>query len=105
MPATMSSTCSAIWLPAAACCRVPSAIWREIVPTCSPCRDTASRPARAALAAGLALPLLGWLGYAPGQQDPQAVQALSLAYGLLPCVLKLGAAVLLYRFFIRQDSP
>lgn len=58
-----------------------------------------------ALAAGLALPLLGWLGYAPGQQDPQAVQALSLAYGLLPCVLKLGAAVLLYRFFIRQDSP
>ncbi len=58
-----------------------------------------------ALAAGLALPLLGWLGYAPGQQDSQAVQALSLAYGLLPCVLKLGAAVLLYRFFIRQDSP
>ena len=40
--------------------------------------------ANLALAAGLALPLLGWLGYAPGQQDPQAAQALSLAYGLLP---------------------
>ena len=50
-----------------------------------------------ALAAGLALPLLGAWGYAPGQQDPQALQALGLAYGLLPCLLKLLAIGLLWR--------
>ena len=48
-----------------------------------------------ALAAGLALPLLQLLGYAPGQRDAQALQALTLAYCLLPCMLKLGAAALL----------
>lgn len=53
-----------------------------------------------ALAAGLALPLLQLLGYAPGQRDPQALQALTLAYCLLPCGLKLAAAGLLYRHFI-----
>lgn len=53
-----------------------------------------------ALAAGLALPLLQALGYAPGQRDPQALQALTIAYCLLPCALKLGAAALLYRHFI-----
>lgn len=53
-----------------------------------------------ALAAGLALPLLQALGYAPGQRDPQALQALTIAYCLLPCALKLAAASLLYRHFI-----
>jgi len=53
-----------------------------------------------ALAAGLALPLLQALGYAPGQRDPQALQALTLAYCLLPCGLKLAAAALLYRHFV-----
>jgi Na+/melibiose symporter-like transporter len=53
-----------------------------------------------ALAAGLALPLLQWLGYAPGRQDAAALQALTLAYCLLPCLLKLAAAGLLYRHFI-----
>lgn len=53
-----------------------------------------------ALAAGLALPLLQWLGYAPGQRDAQALQALTIAYCLLPCLLKLAAAALLYRHFI-----
>jgi Na+/melibiose symporter-like transporter len=53
-----------------------------------------------ALAAGLALPLLQALGYAPGQREPQALQALTLAYCLLPCALKLAAAALLYRHFI-----
>jgi GPH family glycoside/pentoside/hexuronide:cation symporter len=43
-----------------------------------------------ALAAGLALPLLGLLGYAPAARA-QALQAL-VAYCLLPCVLKLLAA-------------
>ena len=57
-----------------------------------------------ALAAGLALPLLQWLGYAPGRRDPQALQALSLAYCALPCALKLGAAALLYHFCIRPKE-
>lgn len=55
-----------------------------------------------ALAAGLALPLLQLLGYAPGQRSPQALHALTLAYCLLPCVLKLAAAGLLYRHFIAK---
>ena len=49
-----------------------------------------------ALAAGLALPLLGWFGYAPGARDAQALQALVIAYCVLPCLLKLAAAGLLY---------
>jgi len=57
-----------------------------------------------ALAAGLALPLLGWAGYVPGTREPQALQALSYAYCLLPCGLKLVAAGLLYRFFIRPEG-
>jgi Na+/melibiose symporter-like transporter len=55
-----------------------------------------------ALAAGVALPLLGWLGYAPGAQDAAALQTLSLAYCLLPCALKLLAATLLYTLIIRR---
>ena len=48
-----------------------------------------------ALAAGIALPLLAWLGYVPGQGG--GLPALSAAYALLPCVLKLLAALLLWR--------
>ncbi len=48
-----------------------------------------------ALAAGAALPLLGWAGYAPGATDPAALHALGLAYAGLPCILKLAAAALL----------
>lgn len=54
-----------------------------------------------ALAAGLALPLLGAFGYAPGARDPEALHALSLAYAALPCALKLMAAALLYALVIR----
>jgi glycoside/pentoside/hexuronide:cation symporter, GPH family len=52
------------------------------------------------LAAGLALPVLAWAGYAPGQRDAQALQALSLAYVLVPCVLKVMAATLLWRWWL-----
>ena len=45
----------------------------------------------AALAAGIALPLLGQFGYAPGGRDEASLQALTIAYCLLPCLLKLGA--------------
>jgi GPH family glycoside/pentoside/hexuronide:cation symporter len=44
-----------------------------------------------AVAAGLALPALGWLGYTPGSRDPQALWHLTLVYGALPCALKLVA--------------
>jgi Na+/melibiose symporter-like transporter len=55
-----------------------------------------------ALAAGVALPLLAALGYVPGTRDPQALQTLSLAYCVLPCVLKLLAASLLYSLILRK---
>lgn len=54
-----------------------------------------------ALAAGVALPALQVFGYAPGSRDAAALQALTLAYALLPCALKLGAAALLYLLWIR----
>lgn len=57
-----------------------------------------------ALAAGLSLPLLGIWGYAPGRQDAQAVLALGLAYGLLPCLLKLLAALALYGGLVRAET-
>ncbi len=50
-----------------------------------------------ALAAGIALPLLEVLGYAPGTRDTEGLQALTAAYALLPCGLKLAAAWLLWR--------
>jgi Na+/melibiose symporter-like transporter len=56
-----------------------------------------------ALAAGLALPLLQWLGYTPGRTDDTSLRALSLSYCLLPCALKLVAAALLYTFLIRPE--
>jgi GPH family glycoside/pentoside/hexuronide:cation symporter len=50
-----------------------------------------------ALAAGIALPLLQRLGYVPGTADGAGLQALRVAYALLPCALKLAAAGLLWR--------
>ena len=55
-----------------------------------------------ALAAGVALPLLSWLGYTPGARDAAALQTLTWAYCLLPCALKLLAATLLYTLFLRK---
>ena len=57
-----------------------------------------------ALAAGLALPLLASFGYAPGSRSAEGLQALTWAYCLLPCALKLLAAVLLY-FLLLRKSP
>jgi Na+/melibiose symporter-like transporter len=55
-----------------------------------------------ALAAGIALPLLDWLGYAPGQASEEGLRALVIAYALLPCVLKVCAALLLWRSPLKQ---
>ena len=57
-----------------------------------------------ALAAGVALPLLGAFGYAPGVRTEGALQALTLAYCLLPCALKFCAATALYFLIIRPAS-
>ena len=57
-----------------------------------------------ALAAGIALPLLGYFGYAPGGRDAAALQALTIAYCLLPCFLKLIAAAILYTCWIRPEQ-
>ena len=56
-----------------------------------------------ALAAGLALPLLGAFGYAPGSRDAAALDALVVAYCVLPCILKLLAAASAW-FFLVQPS-
>ncbi len=54
-----------------------------------------------ALAAGLALPILGWLGYAPGIRTDSGLHTLGLAYAVLPCVLKLLAAAALFLLVLR----
>ncbi|MGV8804568.1 MAG: MFS transporter [Polaromonas sp.] len=54
-----------------------------------------------ALAAGLALPLLGVFGYAPGSRDAGALDALGVAYCVLPCLLKLLAAAGAWWFLVR----
>ena len=56
-----------------------------------------------ALAAGIALPLLSVFGYTPGSRSPQALQALTLAYCLLPCALKLLATAALWTQWVRKE--
>lgn len=51
-----------------------------------------------ALAAGLALPALELLGYTPGARTPEALQALTLAYGALPCAFKALALFACWRW-------
>jgi GPH family glycoside/pentoside/hexuronide:cation symporter len=57
-----------------------------------------------ALAAGLALPLLGLFGYSPGARSPEALDALVTAYCVLPCLLKLAAGGALYFLIIQPSS-
>ena len=56
-----------------------------------------------ALAAGLALPLLAYFGYAPG--TPDTARPLAYAYCLLPCMLKLAAAGALWAGIGFRQSP
>lgn len=60
-----------------------------------------------ALAAGVGLPALSWLGYTVGTRDENALLALTWIYAGLPCLLKLLAALLLYRSqsFIEPLQP
>jgi Na+/melibiose symporter-like transporter len=50
-----------------------------------------------ALAAGISLPLLGWLGYDPHPSSSALADtsALSVAYAVIPCLIKLSAAAVL----------
>lgn len=57
-----------------------------------------------ALAAGLCLPLLSHWGYSPGTQTAEGLRALSLAYGVLPCVLKLTALAVLFVFWVQPSA-
>jgi GPH family glycoside/pentoside/hexuronide:cation symporter len=57
-----------------------------------------------ALAAGIALPLLGALGYAPGARDTGAIHALAVVYAGAPCAFKFGAIAAL-RSFERHWRP
>ncbi|RZL10549.1 MAG: MFS transporter [Rubrivivax sp.] len=61
-----------------------------------------------ALAAGLALPLLAWLGYDPADaashRSPQAMDALRWVYGAVPCAFKLLALGLWWRLWARQGQ-
>ncbi len=58
-----------------------------------------------ALASALALPYLDYAGFVPQAENTAgALMALSSAYALVPCLLKLLAAVLLYYFFIAPFS-
>lgn len=57
-----------------------------------------------ALAAGVCLPLLASWGYRPGEQSDAGLHALSLTYGVLPCVLKTLALVALFFFWIQPSA-
>jgi Na+/melibiose symporter-like transporter len=57
-----------------------------------------------ALAAGLCLPLLASWGYAPGARSVEGLHALSLAYGVLPCILKTAAVAALFYFWIQPSA-
>jgi Na+/melibiose symporter-like transporter len=56
-----------------------------------------------ALAAGVALPALQWFGYSPGSRGEDALLALTIAYCVLPCALKLGAVALLVLLWLRPS--
>jgi glycoside/pentoside/hexuronide:cation symporter, GPH family len=58
-----------------------------------------------ALAAGIALPLVQWLGYQPGARDMQALAALGLVYALLPCAIKAVALLVVWRCRQAWSSP
>lgn len=58
-----------------------------------------------AVASAIALPLLGAAGFIPGANNTDsALSALSAAYALIPCVLKLAAAALLSRVTPTQNQ-
>jgi len=58
-----------------------------------------------ALAAGISLPLVQALGYAPGGRDPQALQALAIVYAVVPCAIKALALLAVLRWRHQWSVP
>ena len=58
-----------------------------------------------ALAAGLSLPALQALAYAPGSTSEPALNALAALYAALPCLLKAAAAALLWHYRNHLERP
>jgi len=55
-----------------------------------------------AIASAIALPMLSNIGFQPETQNStEALFGLSIAYALIPCLLKLASAIWLYLYFIR----
>ncbi|MDX2073448.1 MAG: MFS transporter [Alphaproteobacteria bacterium] len=58
-----------------------------------------------AMASAIAFPLLDFVGFIPASSNSSsALLSLSVAYALIPCVIKLAAAYLMYRFFIQPEG-
>ncbi|MCL5776547.1 MFS transporter [Limibaculum sp. FT325] len=57
-----------------------------------------------ALAAGVALPLLALSGFEPGAVDAEGRAALSVAYALVPCILKIGAIAMLAVLPVEKET-
>jgi GPH family glycoside/pentoside/hexuronide:cation symporter len=58
-----------------------------------------------ALAAGISLPLVQALGYAPGGRDAQALQALAIVYAAVPCAIKALALLAVLRWRHQWSVP
>ena len=57
-----------------------------------------------ALAAGIALPLVQWLGYTPGAASSEGIVALAIVYAGVPCALKLLAVALAWKNLVRPQQ-
>ncbi len=58
-----------------------------------------------ALAAGLALPLLPWMGYQSGTPTLPGLNALVIVYAVVPCVIKTAALAILLRTRWQESAP
>lgn len=57
-----------------------------------------------AVASAVALPLLDMSGFVPaGENSQSALLVLSIAYALIPCLIKLAAALLIYRLILHAN--
>lgn len=66
---------------------------------------TLTAKASLALASAVSLPALESFGFTPNiQNSAAALDGLSLSYALVPCLLKIGAALLLWRMFIHSKK-
>lgn len=64
-----------------------------------------SEKAGTALAVGIALPLIAWLGFAPkASNTPAALEGLKYVFALGPALAHIVAAALLYRFPFDRDA-